>query len=63
MGQKAAYTLAFSYPAEHTIETRLTEGDMITKQDQLYRLTPGDGGTELDYSLDIQIKCRCPTSC
>lgn len=60
MGQKAAYTLAFSYPQEHTVETHLTEGDMMTKQDQLYRLTPADGGTEVDYSLDISIKWQVP---
>jgi ribosome-associated toxin RatA of RatAB toxin-antitoxin module len=60
MGQKACYTLAFSYPEQHTIETHLTEGDMITQQDQVYRLTPADGGTEVDYSLDIMIKWQVP---
>lgn len=61
MGQKATYTLAFSYPDENQIETHLTEGDMITKQDQLYRLSPAPGGcTEIDYSLDISIKWQVP---
>lgn len=61
MGQKASYTLAFSYPDENTVETHLTKGDMITKQDQLYRITPASGGnTELDYSLDILIKWQVP---
>jgi ribosome-associated toxin RatA of RatAB toxin-antitoxin module len=61
MGQKAGYTLVFGYPDENTIETHLTEGDMITKQDQLYRLAPApDGATEIDYSLDILIKWTVP---
>jgi ribosome-associated toxin RatA of RatAB toxin-antitoxin module len=61
MGQKAGYTLTFSYPDENTIESHLTDGDLITKQDQRYRLTaiPG-GGTEIDYSLDITIKWQVP---
>jgi ribosome-associated toxin RatA of RatAB toxin-antitoxin module len=60
MGQKATYTLAFTYPDEHTIESHLTEGDMITTQDQVYRLAEGAGGTELTYSLDILIKWTVP---
>jgi ribosome-associated toxin RatA of RatAB toxin-antitoxin module len=61
MGQKASYTLVFSYPDENTIQTRLTDGDMITKQDQLYRLNAAaGGGTELDYTLDIMIKWQVP---
>lgn len=61
MGQKAGYTLEFSYPDENTIASHLIDGDMITKQDQLYRLTEApSGGTGLDYSLDILIKWQVP---
>jgi ribosome-associated toxin RatA of RatAB toxin-antitoxin module len=60
MGQKAGYTLAFSYPDESTIETHLTDGDMIIKQDQLYRLSPAAAGTSLEYTLDIGIKWQVP---
>ncbi len=60
MGQKADYTLVFSYPEENTIESHLTRGETIVKQDQLYRLTVENDGTELNYSLDISIKWEVP---
>jgi ribosome-associated toxin RatA of RatAB toxin-antitoxin module len=60
MGQKAAYTLVFSYPDEHTIESHLTEGDMIVKQDQIYRLTASGDETSLEYTLDMGVKWQVP---
>lgn len=60
MGQAATYTLEFSYPQPNVIVSRLTEGDMITKQDQTYTLTAVGEKTELEYSLDIAIKWQVP---
>jgi ribosome-associated toxin RatA of RatAB toxin-antitoxin module len=60
MGQAAGYTLAFSYPAPNVIVTHLTEGDMMTKQDQTYTLTDIGGKTEIEYALDISIKWPVP---
>jgi ribosome-associated toxin RatA of RatAB toxin-antitoxin module len=60
MGQAAAYTLAFSYPEANVIETHLTEGDMIVKQDQTYTLVESGGGTRLEYSLDMAVKWPVP---
>jgi len=60
MGQKAGYTLAFDYPDEATVETHLTEGDMIVKQDQTYRISPVAVGTTLDYTLDMAVKWTVP---
>jgi ribosome-associated toxin RatA of RatAB toxin-antitoxin module len=59
-GQTAAYTLEYTYPADNAISSRLTEGSLITKQDQDYVLTEVPGGTQLDYSLDIDIKWSVP---
>ncbi|AWK76514.1 MULTISPECIES: SRPBCC family protein [Rhodococcus] len=60
MGQKAGYTLAFSYPDSSTITSTLTEGDMIVKQEQTYQLVQDGAGTKLIYSLDIAIKWTVP---
>jgi carbon monoxide dehydrogenase subunit G len=60
MGQKAGYTLAFSYPDSSTITSTLTEGDMIVKQEQTYQLVQYGAGTKLIYSLDIAIKWTVP---
>jgi len=59
-GQAATYTLEYSYPDADTIESRLAEGSLITKQDQTYRLTDRDGATELRYSLDMAVKWEIP---
>jgi hypothetical protein len=59
-GQTAAYTLEYTYPAPNAISSRLTEGSLITKQDQDYVLTEVPGGTQLEYSLDIDIKWSVP---
>lgn len=59
-GQTASYTLEFSYPEPNVITSTLTEGSLITKQDQTYTLTEVAGGTQLDYSLDIDIKWPVP---
>jgi ribosome-associated toxin RatA of RatAB toxin-antitoxin module len=59
-GQAASYTLEYTYPAENAIRSRLTEGSLITKQDQDYVLTEVPGGTQLEYSLDIEIKWSVP---
>jgi len=60
MGQKASYTLVYSYPDEATIETHLTEGDAIVKQDQTYGITPVADGVELNYQLDMAVKWTVP---
>lgn len=60
MGQKAGYTLAFSYPDSSTITSTLTEGDMIVKQEQTYQLVQDGAGTKLIYTLDIAIKWTVP---
>jgi ribosome-associated toxin RatA of RatAB toxin-antitoxin module len=59
-GQSAGYTLEFSYPADNVIASTLTEGNLITKQDQTYTLTEVGGGTQLEYSLDIAVKWEIP---
>ncbi|MFF3570077.1 SRPBCC family protein [Nocardia jiangxiensis] len=60
MGQKASYTLVYSYPDETTIETHLTEGDTIVKQDQTYGITSVAAGVELNYQLDMAVKWSVP---
>lgn len=60
MGQHANYTLAYSYADNLTVATRLTDGDLITKLDQLYELLEVDGGTEVRYSLDMDVKWQVP---
>ena len=59
-GQSASYTHDFTYPAENAIRSRLTAGSLITKQDQDYVLTEVAGGTQLEYTLDIEIKWPVP---
>jgi hypothetical protein len=59
-GQSAGYTLEFSYPADNVISSTLTEGSLITKQDQTYTLTEVSGGTEMVYTLDIAVKWDIP---
>jgi hypothetical protein len=59
-GQSAGYTLEYSYPAENVIKSTLSEGSLITKQDQSYTLTEVDGGTQMEYDLDIAVKWDIP---
>ncbi|MBA0126757.1 SRPBCC family protein [Haloechinothrix sp. YIM 98757] len=60
MGQEASYTAVFSYPEEGVIESHLLEGDMITKQDQRYVLSPTNDGTEVSYTLELDVKWQVP---
>lgn len=59
-GQAASYTLEYSYPSDNVIVSTLTEGSLITKQDQTYTLTPVAEGTKMDYALDIDVKWDVP---
>jgi ribosome-associated toxin RatA of RatAB toxin-antitoxin module len=59
-GQSAGYTLQYSYPSDDVISSTLTEGSLITKQDQTYTLTPVAEGTQLDYALDMAVKWDIP---
>lgn len=60
MGQAATYTLEFGYPRPNVIVSHLTEGDMMTMQEQTYTLNEVGEKTELEYSLDILIKWQVP---
>lgn len=60
MGQKANYTLTYSYPDSMTVVTRLAEGDLLTKLDQRYELSQGGSGTGVRYSLDMKVKWQVP---
>ncbi|HVX20038.1 MAG TPA: SRPBCC family protein [Acidimicrobiales bacterium] len=60
-GRSTSYTLAYDYAdAPHTLAWRLTKGDITTKLDGSYVFDPADGGTDITYHLEVELRVPIP---
>lgn len=61
-GRSTTYTLEYDLSeAPRVLAWRLTQGDITTKLDGSYVFEPsGDGGTELTYHLEVEIRVPIP---
>jgi ribosome-associated toxin RatA of RatAB toxin-antitoxin module len=49
------YELAYSWEGDRRVSWTLVKGQMQKSQQGSYTLTPGDGGTEVTYSLTVDL--------
>lgn len=57
MGQSTSYTLRYDWTAApHGISWVLEQGDIMRKLDGEYRFEPGEGGTDVTYHLEVDLK-------
>lgn len=60
-GRSTSYTLAYDYSdAPHTLVWRLTKGDITTKLDGQYVFEAADGGTDITYHLEVELRVPIP---
>lgn len=61
-GRSTTYTLEYDFSqAPRVVAWRLTKGDITTKLDGSYVFDPApDGGTELAYHLEVEIRVPIP---
>ena len=61
-GRSTRYTLAYDHSeAPRVLAWRLTKGDITTRLDGSYEFVPtGDGGTELKYHLEVELRVPIP---
>jgi ribosome-associated toxin RatA of RatAB toxin-antitoxin module len=54
---KDKYTLAYEWDGDREVRWTLTQAELLTAMDGVYRLTPnGDGTTEVEYELVLELK-------
>lgn len=61
-GRSTNYTLAYDHrDAPNALGWRLTKGDIMTRLDGRYQFVPtGDGGTEVTYHLEVELRVPIP---
>jgi ribosome-associated toxin RatA of RatAB toxin-antitoxin module len=60
-GRSTSYTLAYDYAqAPRVLAWKLTKGDMTTKLDGCYVFDPSNGGTDVDYHLEVELRVPIP---
>jgi ribosome-associated toxin RatA of RatAB toxin-antitoxin module len=60
-GRSTSYTLRYDYSdAPHSLSWRLTEGDITTKLDGCYVFDASDGGTDVTYHLEVELRVPIP---
>jgi ribosome-associated toxin RatA of RatAB toxin-antitoxin module len=60
-GRSTSYTLAYDYSgAPRVLGWRLTKGDITTKLDGSYVFEETDGGTEVTYHLEVELRVPIP---
>jgi ribosome-associated toxin RatA of RatAB toxin-antitoxin module len=60
-GRSTSYTLAYDYvEAPRVLAWKLTQGDITTKLDGSYVFEPADGGTEVTYHLEVELRVPIP---
>jgi ribosome-associated toxin RatA of RatAB toxin-antitoxin module len=60
-GRSTSYTLAYDYrEAPGVLSWVQTKGDITAKLDGRYVFEPVDGGTEVTYHLDVEMKVPLP---
>ena len=60
-GRSTSYTLAYDYSdAPHALSWRQTKGDITTKLDGQYLFEAADGGTDITYHLEVELRVPIP---
>lgn len=60
-GRSTRYTLAYDYSeAPRVVAWHLVRGDITTKLDGRYEFEPVDGGTEVSYHLEVELRVPIP---
>ncbi len=60
-GRSTSYTLAYDYAeAPHVLAWKLTHGDISTQLDGIYVFDPADGGTDVTYHLEAELRVPIP---
>lgn len=61
MGRSACYVLAYDYgKAPRELSWELVEGDVVRRLDGAYVFDAHDGGTEVTYHLDVELRVPLP---
>lgn len=60
-GRSTSYTLTYDYSdAPHALSWRQTKGDITTKLDGRYVFEAADGGTDITYHLEVELRVPIP---
>ena len=59
-GRSTNYTLTYDHSEANVLAWVLSEGDIMRKLDGRYTLTPVDGGTQVDYELEVELVIPLP---
>ena len=60
-GRSTSYTLAYDYSeAPKAVSWRLTKGDITTKLDGSYLFEAAEGGTDVTYHLEVELRVPIP---
>lgn len=60
-GRSTTYTLAYDYTdSPRVLAWQLVKGDIATKLDGRYVFEPVDGGTEVTYHLEVELRVPIP---
>ena len=61
LGQVGSYTVAYDYPSASEVRYHLVEGDMMSRHDATFRVTPRAGSVEFVVELDLALKWPLPS--
>jgi hypothetical protein len=59
-GRSTSYTLTYDHSTPDVLAWVLSEGDIMRKLDGRYVLTAVDGGTQVDYELEVELVIPLP---
>ena len=59
-GRSTSYTLTYDHSEPHVLAWVLSEGDIMRKLDGRYVLSPVEGGTQVDYELEVELVIPLP---
>lgn len=60
MGISDSYENVYTWSGDDEVRWTLAEGKSMSAQDGLYRLTARDGGTHVEYELEVELKVKLP---
>ncbi|AWV47118.1 hypothetical protein JK2ML_0124 [Mycobacterium leprae Kyoto-2] len=59
-GMQGTYIQAVYYPGVNQIQTVMQQGDLYSKQEQLFSVTQAEGGSVLTVDLDVELTMPVP---
>ena len=60
MGRSVSYTLHYDYSEPDRVAWKLVDGDIVSKLDGSYVLTPDPEGTHVRYELEVELVVPIP---